>query len=455
MIQNIEFNSFQKKVMAIPDGVDIALLGGRGGGKSYCIALLILRHIELYREKARCLFIRKTYKGLADFELICREIFGMVYGQSAKYNQTEHVWRFPNGGYLELGQLESQSDYAKYQGRSFNLLVVDEAGQFAEPRLLDLMRSNLRGDTNTPIRMIISANPAGVGHHWIAKRFVFNGEEPWKPFHEPKSQRTWIHAPSTFADNHFIDREQYNEQLTASCPDDPELLKAWIDGNWAVNRGAYFANVLDEKRMMIEEWSEIPEGWNYWLAHDFGSSAPSATLVICESIGDTINGRYYPKGSLVVVDELVTHKHGNLNMGLGWTVPTLAEEIKKMCSYWDIRASGVADDAIFAKGGHASGSIADEFSREGVHFSPAKKADRITGWNVLRRLMADAGKPDRAGLYISNQCRYLWETLPTLCRDDKRPEDMASDGADHGADALRYGVLRRDVLIGTIPISWW
>ena len=453
MNQNIDLNEFQQKIMQIPDGVDIALLGGRGGGKSYGICLLILRHIELYKEKARVLFIRRTYKGLADFELICREVFGLVYGASARYNQTEHVWRFPNGAYLELGQLESYSDYQKYQGRSFNFLICDEAGQFPDPSLLDLMRSNLRGSLDVPIRMVISANPAGVGHQWIAKRFVFNGHEAWHPFHEPKSKRTWIHAPSTFAGNNFIDRDQYHEQLTASCPDDPELLKAWVDGNWAVNRGAYFASVLDEQRNMVEEWKDIPEGWGTFLAHDFGSSAPSATLIIAESYGDTVNGRYYPKGSLVVVDELVTCKRDNLNVGLGWTVPTLSEEIKKMCAYWDVKPFGVADDAIFAKTGHHTGSIADEFKSEGVRFEPAKKADRITGWNIVRRLLSDAGKPDRAGLYISNQCRYLWETLPMLGRDDKRPEDLDSSSADHAADALRYGCIKRPKMAKTLGLK--
>lgn len=455
-MDGIQLNNFQHKMLLIPENVDIALLGGRGGGKSYGIAILILRHIEKYREKARILFLRKTYKGLADFELICRELFGKVYGTSARYNQTEHIWRFPNGGYLELGQLESFADYSKYQGRSFNLLVVDEAGQYSDPKLLDLMRSNLRGSEEIPIRMVLSANPAGVGHHWIAKRYVFNGNQSWEPYHEPKSKRTWITASSTFLDNQFIDREQYQEQLQAACPDDPELLQAWLNGNWAVNRGAYFANVLDEKRSMIEQWSEIPEGWQTWLAHDFGVSAPSATLLLAESYGDTINGKYYPKGSIVVVDELVTHKHGNLNVGLGWTVPTLAEEIKKMCAYWGVEARGVADDAIFAKSGHATGSIADEFGFERVYFSPAKKADRITGWNILRRFLADAGKPDRAGLYICANCKYLWETLPIQCRDDKRPEDMASDGADHAIDALRYGVLKRErPFTGDLKVSMW
>src|SRR5690606_26270481 len=131
-----------------------------------------------------------------------------------------------------------------FQGRSFTLLMVDEAGQFSDASLLDLLRSNLRGPKDIPIRMIMAANPGGVGHHWLAHRFALRAM-PWTEFYEPRSKRHWVYCPSTFAGNHFIDREQYAEQLEAACPDDPELLRAWIDGDWAVNRGAYFAGVLD------------------------------------------------------------------------------------------------------------------------------------------------------------------------------------------------------------------
>lgn len=445
MTQTIEFNDFQSQIMAMPEELDMFLGGGRGGGKSFGLGLLCLRHVEQYGEQARILYLRRTYKGLADFELITRELFGMVYGTGARYNATEHVWRFPNGAYMELGQLESQADYTKYQGRSFTLLVVDEAGQYPSPEMLDMMRSNLRGPKGMPIRMIVAANPGGPGHHWIAKRYVFKAV-PWSPFYEEKSKRQWVYAPSTFIGNRFIDTDQYKEQLESACPDDPELLRAWIDGDWAVNRGAYFASVLDDKRNLAGQWNEIPDDWAVWLAHDFGSSAPSATLVMAQSPGgEGPDGRYYSRGSIVVVDELVTNKRDNLNAGLGWTVPVLSEEIHKMCKHWGIDAQGVADDAIFSNHGNGGGSIADEFAREKVMFRPARKSDRITGWNVLKRLLADAGKPDRPGLYMSVLCEYLWETMPMLARDQKRVEDMDSTGPDHACDALRYGVLRRPV----------
>jgi hypothetical protein len=76
-----------------------------------------------------------------------------------------------------------------------------------------------------------------------------------------------------------------------------------------------------------------------------------------------------------------------------------------------------------------------------VHFYPAKKADRISGWNIMRRLLADAGKPDVPGLYISRSCQYFWQTVPYLGREMKRVDDVDSSGADHGADAVKYGYL--------------
>lgn len=295
--------------------------------------------------------------------------------------------------------------------------------------------------------MVIAANPGGAGHHWLAKRYVFQAE-PWKAFLEPKSKRQWAYAPSTFASNQFIDRDQ----LESSCPDDPELLRAWVDGDWAVNRGAYFASVLEEGRNAVEPWSQIPDAWETYLAHDFGSSAPSATYIMAKSPGETgPDGKFYARGSLVLVDELATAKRDRPNEGLGWTVPVLAEEIVDMCKRWDIKPVGVADDAIFAKSGHGAGSIAQEFNLHKVRFTPAKKADRMTGWNIMRRMLADGGKVDRPGLYIARTCDYFWSTVPYLGRDQKRVEDVDSTGVDHAADAVRYGCLRQRFTAEVMP----
>jgi hypothetical protein len=449
----LELNPFQERTLLLPEEVDAFLGGGRGGGKSYALALLALRHAEQYGHAARILYIRRTYKGLADFELITRDLFGQVYGGAARYNSAEHVWRLPNGGYMELGQLETHADYSKYQGRSFTLLLVDEAGQYPDSALLDILRSNLRGPKDLPIRAVISANPGGVGHHWLAKRYVFKAA-PWGPFVEEKSKRMFVYAPSTFAGNQFIDREQYDEQLVSSCPGDPELLRSWRDGDWTIARGAYFASVLEESRNAVDPWQEVPRGWTTYLTHDFGSSAPSVTYIVALSPGgEGPDGKFYPRDSLVLIDELATCKRDRPSEGLGWTVPILGEEIVAMCKRWKVQPRGVADDACFANTGHGSGSIATEFTRYGVHFLPARKADRLSGWNIMRRLLEDAGKPDVPGLYISRACEYFWSTVPYLARDQKRVEDVDSSGPDHAADAVRYGCLRRDDRLKKIQLA--
>jgi hypothetical protein len=149
--------------------------------------------------------------------------------------------------------------------------------------------------------------------------------------------------------------------------------------------------------------------------------------------------QFYPRGSLVLVDELAAVRRDSLNMGLGWTATTTGEAIVEMCERWDVKPRGVADDACFAKSGYSSGSIADEFNRAGVYFTPAKKADRITGWQTVRRLMADAGKPDRPGRYVTRGCEYFWAKVPYLAR----PE----------AETLRYRCLRHR-MAAAISLLW-
>ncbi|MCC5906998.1 MAG: phage terminase large subunit [Balneolaceae bacterium] len=461
MKTEIQLSDFQKQVCAIPEKYDLFLGGGRGGAKSFTMAILALRHCEQYKEKARVLFVRQTYKGLSDFESLTREIFGQLYRKSASYNQTEHVWRMPNGGYIELGQLESPKDYDKYQGRSFTLLLIDEAGQYSTPELLDRLRSNLRGAKDMPIRIVTAANPGGVGHHWIAQRYVFKSE-PWRPYNEKYSGRKCVYAPSTFLDNEFIDQDEYKKQLQASCPSDPELLRAWLEGDWAVARGAFFASVIEESRNAIApiekipiikgRWNEPDEKWEHWLAHDYGSSAPSATYVMLRSPGAEINDVYYPKDSILIIDELVTADPVALNEGLGYTIPHLSEYIKEMSNKWDIKPKGVADDAIFSKHGHSGGSISTEFSRCGVYFKRAKKGDRKSGWEKMRRMLQDAGKPDKPGLYISRNCEYFWSTVPYLGRDPRNAEDLDTRAADHAADAVRYGVTYEEKKFNIEPL---
>jgi len=113
-----------------------------------------------------------------------------------------------------------------------------------------------------------------------------------------------------------------------------------------------------------------------------------------------------------------------------------------MADQWKIKAEGIADDACFSNQGHGAGSIAEEFRKNGVYFIAAKKGDRKTGWEIMRTMLQDAGKPDKPGLYITRNCEYFWSTVPFLARDQRKTDDVDTKGPDHAADACRYGLLR-------------
>src|SRR5437763_1287947 len=80
----LELSPFQQRVCAIPEQFNVFLGGGRGGAKSHAKAFLALRHAAQYKERARILYLRQTYKGLSDFEEITRDLFGRIYGKSAR-----------------------------------------------------------------------------------------------------------------------------------------------------------------------------------------------------------------------------------------------------------------------------------------------------------------------------------------------------------------------------------
>lgn len=441
-VEKILPSEFQKRVLGIPEGTDVFLGGGRGGGKSFAMALLILRHIELHQEKARVLVVRKTYRSLADFELVCRKVFAPA---GASYNVNDHVWRFPQGGYIELGHLDGPRAYEGIQGRSFSEIYVDEAGMYASPVLVDQLRSNLRADAGVPVRMVLAANPGSVGTAWLSRRYV-TSRVPWQPFVEDNTGQVTVYCPSVYTDNEYLDHDDYRGQLEAACSYDPALLNSWLTGSWAGVAGAFFAHVLDEKRSAFGPWTpEEAEAFikhrdnDAFLAHDYGVSAPSVTYVCVRSGGlQGPDGRFYPKGSLLLLDELATVVPGSSTVGLQWTLPKLAEAIKELAGKWGISPEGVGDDAMFANHGHAAGSIADEFEYYSVRFKEARKGDRATGWEVMRKLLQQAGEPDVPGLYVSRDCAYWLETVPFLERDPRKLNDVRTDGPDHAADACRY-----------------
>jgi len=179
-VQQLQMSDYQRGILGVPEEFNLALLGGRGSGKTYAIILLILRHLEQYGNDARCLFIRRSFPGCMDFVATARGLFTQVYGIQASYNNATHVWSLPKG-YLEVGMLSDPSDFSRYQGRSFTRIYIDELTQFPEPSLVDLLWSCLRS-SSVPTRLIVAANPGLAGHAWVNEKFNLADAADWEPF---------------------------------------------------------------------------------------------------------------------------------------------------------------------------------------------------------------------------------------------------------------------------------
>ena len=80
-------------------------------------------------------------------------------------------------------------------------------------------------------------------------------------------------------------------------------------------------------------------------------------------------------------------------------------------------------------------SILDLFTENSVWFTPAIN-DRQAGWGRMR-LLLESG---RVGVW-KGKAPYLCHTLPKLARNPGKADDILDKQDDHGADALRYGLM--------------
>ena len=425
---------YQARCLAVPETYNLFLGGGRGGGKSYGALLLVLRHVEQYSDRARPLIVRETYKAASELSETLHMLLVAAYGRRAvRYNKSENVFRLANGAVIEVGQLDGPTAYAKYQGRSFTLLVVDEAGLIRQLRWVRMLRSNLRAAEGVTLREVRTANPGGVAHAILAKEHV-NRSPPWLPYQTDDGE-TWVNAPSTYSDNPHLDGEAYLRRLRAATAGDAELLRAWTEGDWNIARGAMFGDVWDPATHVLPVDFRPPwpiRGHRTAIGLDWGSSAPAACLLGVVAPGD--DGRF-PRGSLIVLDEVHTADPADISQGLRWPPGKLADAIRERCAFWNMRPYGVGDDAV-----GLDETLLEVLRREGVYLTKPTKGpgSRIAGWQAIRQRLVNATERSGPGLYVTGRCGLLLDTFPVLPRDPNRPEDVDTHANDHAADALRY-----------------
>lgn len=423
---------FQAQVLSIPEDHFIFLGGGRGGGKSFGLQLLILRHCNQYKNNARVLVSRRRLKSLIQFAEEFRGLLRSAYGSGVSYNQNDNVFRLSNGATVQLTHCESQSALQDtVQGLTFSLIVVDEAGEGPELPVIDNLALTLRAP-GVPLRMVLAGNPGGANHAALAERYV-TGRTPWAPF-EFADQR-WVYAPSTVDDNPHLPAA-YKTNFEVLRHTDPALYKAHRLGDWSAIVGDYFGGVWQYEKAVFDHHF-VPSHFfaSLKLSVDWGSAAPCASVLGGQLSYDVRlpDDRVMPKGSWVIYDEHFECDPRNISRGTGRTPGQIAPTLHRLAARNSVRARGVIDSAAEARtAGRMEASIADLFRDAGVRVTPAKKGARVPRFEHLKSLMANGE------FFVASRCLYWLATVPSLPRDPRNPEDVDTSANDHMLDATSY-----------------
>lgn len=415
--------------------------GARGGGKTDAALGEFAMHAAEYGKDAIGIVFRRKRTELVEAIERSKVLYKPL---GAKFHEQDKLWRFPNDARLRFAYLENDADADNYQGHNYTRVIFEEIGTFPSPKPIMKMMATLRSGAGVPVGFRATGNPGGPGHHWVKERYVdsyptgnriteyaFNN-----PFTGEEVIRDRIFIPSKVSDNKYLGAEYVaNLYMSGSA----ELVRAWLTGDWNVIQGAYFPEFGSQH---VIAPIALPPHLTRFRAMDWGSYRPFAVLWFAVSDGSVMTSTGpIPEGALIVYREL--YGASSANVGLKLPPDVVGRRIKDLETGEKV-AYAVADPACAASDGGPS--ILERMARAGAWFGRGDNK-RIPGHNEVRARLV--GNPDgHPMLYMFSTCTNLIRTLPQLQHDDRKPEDLNTEGEDHVYDALRYGCMSRPYIKG-------
>ena len=397
---------------------EILFGGSRGGGKTNGV-------LGKYGLKAsqygtvNAIFFRKELPQADDLIEEAKDIYCKI---GATWHKQDKLFRFPSGGRVRFRPLENDADAEKYQGQNVSDACVEEAGNYSTSSPIDKLFGCLRSKDGLPVQLILTANPGGVGQTWIKERYIDPaplGMTRLVRVLANGAKHNYIYIPSRVSDNQkLLERDPtYINRL--HLVGNPELVKAWLDGDWNVIQGAYFPefNALNH----IVQPFKIPSHWQRIQGFDWGYHSKYCVVWGAISTGkdDAGNELPYAKGEIIIYRELFGTQEINAD---------IAKKIRHYEQNERIEQRA-ADPSIFANQGGRS--INSDFQEAGVYFTPADN-ERVSGWTQIRlRLKLNLIK-------IFSNCIYAIQSIPSQTISKSKPEDLDTEGDDHFMDSLRY-----------------
>ena len=216
---------------------EILFGGARGGGKSDGVLGKWVIKAQRYGEGFNGVFFRKEMPQADDLIERAKEIYLPL---GAEWREQSRQFRMPGGGRIRFRPLENVAYATKFQGQNLSDCAVEEAGNFEDPKPIDMLFGAMRSKSGVPVQLILTANPGGVGQQWIKHRYIDPAPRGMTPLVRKLSngaEHRYIYIPSRIQDNRILLEKDPTYINRLHLVGSPELVRAWLEGDWNVIAG--------------------------------------------------------------------------------------------------------------------------------------------------------------------------------------------------------------------------
>ncbi len=409
--------------------------GARGGGKTDGMLGDFAQHAQMYGKHASGVFFRREYRQL---EQVIERAQALFMPLGAAFNKTTALFRFPNGAVLRFRHLWDVAAASAYQGHEYSWICFEELTNWPDPAPVNMLRATLRSSAGVRVSFRATGNPGGPGHTWVKARYIDPAPHGYAQIQDEETGQRRVFIPAKLEDNPMLVQNDPTYEARLRESGSAELVRAWRWGDWDVVVGAYFDCWRADKHVVQPR--RLPDHWTRFRAMDWGSARPFSVGWYAVSDGTLSE---FPRGALIRYREWYGCEGPNVGIKMS------AEEVGRGIAAREREDSkihyGVIDPSAFRNDGGPS--IAERMNK---YLRPAflradnarvPQAGAMGGWDQVRaRLTGPDGTPM---LYVFSTGVHLIRTLPALQHDQRRIEDVDTDGEDHAPDELRYACMSR------------
>lgn len=421
--------------------------GSKGGGKTDFLVIACAEQIALCHEKflrtgrrqrGRYIIFRRNLKNLADIIQRAEELYPSIDPKATKPTQQKNYWTFESGYRVEFAHLDGPDDHLGYNGQELTGLGIDQVEEIPEHVYLFLAMQVRSKDPDMRKLLFtrVTANPGGKYAAWVKSYFI-EGCKPHNTIIKEtvvlrggrKREITKAFVPATLYDNKYLSEDGAYEATLMKLPE--HLRRMYLEGDWDVVVGAYFAHVWRRDVHVIPSFS-IPASWPIKFGLDWGTSAPACTLWAARD----------NDGNIYFIDELYRPGITGRTFGEKMMEKLNAQRWSKDRKYTVRDMYGLIDrQAMNApSAADVAATAASGIAWWGWRLYPANKDRKASIEQWMERLLLGAnGKPKV--FIFGDRCPKLASTMPQLMAAANDPEDVDTNGDDHAFDAARFVLM--------------